>query len=368
MTTQRLNRLLSLLQTNGLDALVLNPGQTMTYLAGLNLHIMERPSVLIVSANGISALVLAELEKIKLTTATIPLQGFTYGDNPATWSAAFHQAFEYLRLDKSKIGVEPTHLRVLELRFLEEAAPHASFVSAENTLTELRILKEPEEIELMRKAVEIAQEAFQATIPIIRPGVTEREIGSELNIQLLRHGSDAEFPFAPIVASGPNSANPHSFLSDRKLIPGDLLIVDWGASYNGYVSDLTRTIAVGKVDPEFQNIADIVHDANTAGQRASRPGIPAGQVDQAARAVITKAGYGPYFTHRVGHGIGMEGHEPPYIFGENQLLLKPGMCHTIEPGIYLAGKGGVRIEDDLVVTEKGADCLSNLPRELLILA
>jgi Xaa-Pro dipeptidase len=368
MTTQRLNRLLSLLQTNGLDALVLNPGQTMTYLAGLNLHIMERPSVLIVSANGISALVLAELEKIKLTTATIPLQGFTYSDNPATWSAAFHQAFEYLRLDKSKIGVEPTHLRVLELRFLEEAAPHASFVSAENTLTELRILKEPEEIALMRKAVEIAQEAFQATIPIIRPGVTEREIGSELNIQLLRHGSDAEFPFAPIVASGPNSANPHSFLSDRKLIPGDLLIVDWGASYNGYVSDLTRTIAVGKVDPEFQNIADIVHDANTAGQKASRPGVPAGQVDQAARAVITKAGYGPYFTHRVGHGIGMEGHEPPYIFSENQLLLKPGMCHTIEPGIYLAGKGGVRIEDDIVVTDKGADCLSNLPRELLILA
>jgi Xaa-Pro dipeptidase len=368
MTTQRLNRLLSLLQTNGLDALVLNPGQTMTYLAGLNLHIMERPSVLIISANGISALVLAELEKIKLTSATIPLQGFTYSDNPATWSAAFHQAFEYLRLDKSRIGVEPTHLRVLELRFLEEAAPHASFVSAENTLTELRILKEPEEIALMRKAVEIAQEAFQATIPIIRPGVTEREIGSELNIQLLRHGSDAEFPFAPIVASGPNSANPHSFLSDRKLIPGDLLIIDWGASYNGYVSDLTRTIAVGKVDPEFQNIADIVHDANTAGQKASRPGVPAGQVDQAARAVITKAGYGPYFTHRVGHGIGMEGHEPPYIFGENQLLLKPGMCHTIEPGIYLAGKGGVRIEDDIVVTDKGADCLSNLPRELLILA
>ena len=368
MTTERLNRLLSLLQSNGLDALVLNPGQTMTYLSGLNLHIMERPSVLFVSANGSCALVLAELEKIKLTTATIPLQGFTYSDNPATWSAAFHQAIEYLRLDNAKIGVEPTHLRVLELRFLEEAAPHASFISAENAITELRILKEPEEIAFMRKAVEIAQEAFQVTLPVIRPGVTEREIGSELTIQLLRHGSDAEFPFAPIVAGGPNSANPHAFLSDRKLINGDLLVIDWGASYKGYMSDLTRTIGIGNIDPEFQKIAGIVHDANTAGQKASRPGIPAGRVDQAARDVIVKAGYGPQFSHRVGHGIGMEGHEPPYIFGENAVLLKPGMCHTIEPGIYLAGRGGVRIEDDVVVTEKGSESLSNLPRELLFIA
>ncbi|MDR3572927.1 MAG: Xaa-Pro peptidase family protein [Anaerolineaceae bacterium] len=368
MTIQRLNRLLSLLQSNGLDALVLNPGQTMTYLSGLNLHIMERPSVLIVSANGMCAVVLAELEKIKLTTTTIPVQGFTYGDNPATWSAAFRQAFEYLHLDKAKIGVEPTHLRVLELRFLEEAAPNASFVSAESAVTELRILKEPEEIAIMRKAVEIAQNAFKATVPMIQAGVSEREIGSELNIQLLRHGSDAEFPFAPIVAGGPNSANPHAFLSERKLIPGDLLVIDWGASYKGYVSDLTRTLAIGKVDPEYEKIASIVLEANTAGRNTSRAGIPAGQVDQAAREVISKAGYGPQFTHRVGHGIGMEGHEPPYIFGENRLILKPGMCHTVEPGIYLAGRGGVRIEDDVVVTETGAESLSNLPRELMHIA
>src|SRR5271157_1117335 len=367
MTTQRLNRLVNLLKSNGLDALALNPGQTMIYLSGLNFHIMERPSVLIVSADGKCALVLAELEKIKLNSASIPLQGFTYSDNPATWSAAFQQAFEYLYLNDAKIGVEPTHLRVLELRFLEDAAPDANFVSAENVITELRIQKEPGEIALMRKAVEIAQDAFQATVPVIHPGVTEREIGSELNIQLLRHGSDAEFPFAPIVAGGPNSSNPHAALSDRKLIPGDLLVIDWGASYQGYMSDLTRTIAIGKIDPEFEKIAGIVLEANSVGRNASRPGIPTGQVDQAAREVISHAGYGPQFTHRVGHGIGMEGHEPPYIFGENQLLLKPGMCHTIEPGIYLAGRGGVRIEDDVVVTETGSESLSNLPRQLLFI-
>jgi Xaa-Pro dipeptidase len=182
-----------------------------------------------------------------------------------------------------------------------------------------------------------------------------------------RAGSESEFPFTPILASGPNSANPHATPTERKVQTGDLIVIDWGASYNGYISDLTRTVAVGQVTPEFQKIYDTVKAANAAGCAAARPGIQAGLVDKAARDVITAAGYGPEFRHRTGHGIGMEGHEPPYIFGENQLILAPGMSFTVEPGIYLLDRGGVRIEDNVVITAQGAEVLSDLPRDLIIL-
>ncbi len=219
----------------------------------------------------------------------------------------------------------------------------------------------------MRQAVHIAQQALQATLPVIRPGVTEREIASELFIQLLRAGSDPELPFQPIVSGGPHSADPHATPSDRPLQKGDLLVIDWGAASQGYISDLTRTFAIGEIEPEYQRIYELVRLANQAGRAAGRPGIPAGQVDQAARDVIEDSGYGKYFFHRVGHGIGMEAHEPPYMFGENTLILEPGMAYTVEPGIYLPGRGGVRIEDNVVISADGAETLSDLPRELITL-
>jgi Xaa-Pro dipeptidase len=144
-----------------------------------------------------------------------------------------------------------------------------------------------------------------------------------------------------------------------------LLVVDWGASVNGYISDLTRTFVLGEAEREFSRIAQIVLEANTAAREQAKPGIPAGQLDQAAREVIEQAGYGEFFTHRTGHGLGMESHEEPYIRGDNSLVLAPGMTFTIEPGIYLPGRGGVRIEDNLVITESGSETLSNYPRELV---
>jgi Xaa-Pro dipeptidase len=225
--------------------------------------------------------------------------------------------------------------------------------------------KDTSEISAMRKAVEIAQRALEKTIPSIQIGITERELASELTLQILRAGSDAEIPFSPIVASGPNSANPHAVPGGRTLEPGDLLIIDWGASYGGYISDITRTFSIGNIDPELEKIFNIVLEANEAGRSASQPGIKAGEIDQAARAVIESAGYGEYFTHRTGHGIGMEGHEEPYIYSGNELELQPGMTFTVEPGIYLPGRGGVRIEDDVLITEDSAESLTSLPREMI---
>jgi Xaa-Pro dipeptidase len=331
----------------------------------LPFHLMERPVVLLATAAGQTALVLPILEQAKLAGCDLPLTGFTYPDNPATWQSAFNQAAAALHLNNQSIGIEPNHLRVLELQFLQNAILEGQYPSAEAILAGLRMQKDANELAAMRRAVQIAQEALLATLPFIQPGRTEKAIASELVSNLLRMGSDPALPFFPIVSGGPNSANPHAVPSDRPLGTGELLVIDWGAAYDGYLSDLTRTFAIGPVEDEYRRIADLVLQANAAGRAAGKPGIPAGDIDRAARAVIDAAGYGAYFTHRTGHGLGREGHEPPYMFAENELILQPGMTYTVEPGIYLPNRGGVRIEDNVAITSTGCEVLSDLPRELV---
>lgn len=367
MTASRLNRLYPLMASAGLDALAVNPGPTLYYLTGLSFHLMERPTVLLLVPQNIPVLVMPELEKPKISAASIPITPITFGDNMQEWDAVFNQAVASLKLEGKRIGVEPTRLRFLELSYLQSAAPSAVFVSGEGALGALRMQKDAKEIAAMRQAALIAQNALTATLPLVKPGVTERELAAELLMNLFRCGSGPELPFAPIVASGPNSANPHAVPSERMIEPGDLLLFDWGASYQGYASDITRTFAVGKVSEEFKLIYELVKQANSAGRQSGRPGLRAGDVDHAARGVIQRGDFGPFFTHRTGHGLGMEGHEGPYIFAENDLLLQEGMVYTVEPGIYLPGKGGVRIEDDMVVTADGSSSLTDYPRELTIL-
>ncbi len=360
-------RLSEALRKANLPLLALNPGPSLVYLTGLQFHLMERPTIALLAPEAPITLILPELEIAKIKTLGYAVQSFTYNDNPASWPAAFEQAARATRMATlSRCGVEPLRLRVLELRYLENAAPGVSFVSAGETLATLRMHKDASEIAAMRKAVQIAQDGLRATLPAIRMGMTERQLAAELVVQMLRAGADTEMPFAPIVSAGPNSANPHAAPSDRALQRGDMLVIDWGASYQGYFSDLTRTFSVGEPSPELAHIHKLVQEANAAGRAAARPGIPAGAVDAAARAVIDGADFGQYFTHRTGHGLGMEAHEEPYMFGGNKLLLEPGMTFTVEPGIYLPGRNGVRIEDNVVVTETGAESLSDMARELRV--
>jgi Xaa-Pro dipeptidase len=327
---------------------------------------MERPVVLLFAKDQDPAIVLPELELQKVASLPYKLQVFAYPENPSEWDNAFRKAVQALSLDGKRIGVEPRQLRLLEFRHVKAGAPEADYPDASEVLSALRLRKDRTEVEAMRRAVKIAQDALEATIPLIKIGMTEKELSAELVVQLLKHGSDTEMPFAPIVSGGPNGANPHASPSDRTLQVGDLLVVDWGATYDGYISDLTRTFAVGEVDDEFKKIHKIVQEANAAGRAAAKPGVPCANVDKAAREVIEKAGYGPYFTHRTGHGIGMEGHEEPYMRGDNMQLLEPGMAFTVEPGIYLPNRNGVRIEDNVVITETGADVLSDMSREMRV--
>jgi len=365
MNEKRMQKLTALMDKFGLGGIALNPGPTLNYLTGLNFHLMERPTVLLVTQGGSSVMVLPALEKGKLPDDSPFFHAFTYGDDPALWPAAFQQAGDRLNLQKGDFGVEPNRLRYLELQYLEAALPGISFVDGSQVIGALRMKKDGDEIEKMRQAARIAQDAMRLTLQSLHEGMTEKAVANELIIQLLRAGSDPHLPFSPIVAFGENSANPHAVPTDRTLKPGDLLLVDWGAGFEGYFSDITRTFTFGEVDPELQKIGAIVLEANQSAKNAWKPGMDVGAVDRAARSVIEGAGYGEAFIHRTGHGLGMEAHEAPYVFAENSLVLTPGMTFTIEPGIYLAGKGGVRIEDDVVVTENGLESLTDMPRKVL---
>jgi Xaa-Pro dipeptidase len=333
---------------------------------------MERPVVLLVTGGQEPAIVLPELEMLKVGQMPYPVQAFAYGENPSEWQVAFRKAAQVLGLDTltgtggKRIGVEPRQMRLLEFRFVKSGAPEADYPDASDVLGSLRLRKDKEEVEAMRKAVKVAQNALEATLALIKVGMTEKELAAELVVQLLKHGSEPELPFSPIVSGGPNSANPHASPTERKLQAGDLLVVDWGAIVDGYISDLTRTFAVGQVEAEYEKIHQIVQAANAAGRAAGKPGVPCAAVDKAAREVIEASGYGQYFTHRTGHGIGMEGHEEPYMRGDNLQLLQPGMAYTVEPGIYLPARNGVRVEDNMVVTETGSESLSDMPREIRV--
>jgi Xaa-Pro dipeptidase len=362
---KRHEKLAAAMSEAGLDGMVFNPGPSLVYLTGMHFHLSERPVVAAFTPGAEPILVLPELEARKVEGLSYELEAFTYGENPSTWMAAFDKGMQAAKLNGGRVGVEAGCLRVLELRLLEEAVPQAEFIPSEETVAKLRMYKDDDEVAAMRKAVHIAQEALSATLPLIKAGMSERELAAELTLQVLRHHSDPQLPFTPIVSTGPNSANPHAFPSNRPLAAGDLLVIDWGANYGGYFSDITRTFGVGELEEEFVKIHRITQEANAAARALAAPGVTCGEVDRAARKVIEEAGYGEYFTHRTGHGLGMEGHEAPYIRGDSEMPLEAGMTFTIEPGIYLPERGGVRVEDDVVITPERLESLTDLPRELI---
>jgi Xaa-Pro dipeptidase len=369
MYTLRLDALRRLQVANGVACVALVPGANLRYFSGVAMHLSERPTVALVPAEGPLFFVLPELEAPGIRARLeVDAQLLTYRDEEGH-EHAFFEVSEKLGLDAGPIAVEYLVMRLLEMRRIEQAFPGSRLVAVEPWLPELRMAKDEVEVANMRRAVEIAEQAMQRLLDAraIRPGRTELEVAADLQIAILRGGGQGE-AFPPIVVAGPNSASPHAGPSRRPLAEGDLVVVDWGAAYQGYRSDITRTFVLGAPTPEMTLIHDVVLAANRSGRLAVRPGIPAQEVDRAARRAITLAGYGEYFIHRTGHGLGLETHEPPYMVEGNLELLRPGMTFTVEPGIYLPGVGGVRIEDDVVVTEEGSETLTTLPRELHSLA
>ena len=360
----RINHLRELMAQNDLQGIALNPGPDLAYFSGLGFHLMERPVVMVYPQEGSPVLILPELEEKKIEDLTYQVRSFTYNEDPSTWPGVFQAALADAGLSSGKLGVIPRRLRMLELSYLQEAAPDLELESAQELISKLRMIKDKIEIDQMSEAARIAECALAAILPSIKPGVTEKQIASRLVGRLFQEGSDPEPPFFPIVSFGENSANPHAVPGERTLREGDLVLIDWGAGYNGYYSDITRVFEMGDIQPELEKVAQFVQEANAAGREAIKPGVLASDVDKAARKVISKAGYGDFFIHRTGHGLGLEAHEEPYISAFDDTELVPGMVFTIEPGIYLPNRGGVRIEDDILVTEGGCRSLTRQPREL----
>ena len=265
----------------------------------------------------------------------------------------------------ARLGFEEQEMSVAEYeRF--RAALTCELVGASEMLAELRMVKDPEEIEKMLASQHIAEQAFTELLKEIRPGVTERQLAARLDYLMCTYG--AEKPsFDTIVASGANGSKPHAVPSDKEVEAGDFITFDFGAMKDGYCSDTTRTVAVGHVTDEMRKVYDTVLQAQLAGIAAAKAGATGRAVDGAARAVIDAAGYGEYFGHGFGHGLGIEVHEAPTAAPSYDKPLPAGAVISAEPGIYLPGKLGVRIEDVLILTEDGNRNITNLPKELLIL-
>ncbi len=362
---RRLGRLREALGAERLDGVLLLPGANFTYYTGIEKGQSERPLVLFLPEGGMPFLLVPRLEEAA-TREALPYEAtaIVYTDEEG-----YEKAFAALgaRLSGKRIGVEVRNMRLLEAWQVEAHAPGCHLEAIDPVLSQLRMVKDREEIAAIREAVRITQAGLQAIRERIRPGQSERDVQQALHLELLRCGAQG-LGFDPLILSGPRAALPHAGASDRELEPGDCLILDFGARVGTYAADITRTFAIGEAHPRREGIYEVVLQANAAARRTAGPGVMAGEVDQAARAVIEDAGYGPFFTHRTGHGLGLEIHEPPYIVAGDATRLEPGMTFTIEPGIYLPGEAGVRIEDDVVITQGGCESLTTFPRELSILS
>lgn len=265
----------------------------------------------------------------------------------------------------AKLAFEAADLSYKKYQELEHGLPGIELVPCEGLVEELRLIKDETEIKIIRQAMAIGDKAFAHILQYIKPGISELALALELEFFMRKLGASGT-AFATIMASGPRAALPHGVASDRQLQAGDLLTMDFGALYQGYNSDMTRTVVLGQPDQRQLEIYNIVLEAQRAGLAAVKAGISAKEVDAAARQVITGYGYGGFFGHGTGHGVGIAIHENPSLNTKDETLLQPGMVVTIEPGIYLPQWGGVRIEDSVLVTANGCEILTSSPKNELM--
>jgi Xaa-Pro dipeptidase len=361
LTHMRLGQVQQKLQKNGIDCLALIPGSNLRWLTGMDFHLMERALIFFIPAEQEPVVVLPVLEKIKWDNqAAFPARSFAWEDAKGPQEAVRQAAIALPAL--TTLAVEDLCMRVMEYRLVQHNLPEVKIVQAEEIMAPLRLCKDAGEITAMRKAVKICETALEEIISGIAPDMTERQIAGRLSSALLLHGGES-IPFEPQVLSGPRSALPHGGPTERRIISGDLLLFDFVTKVDGYFADLTRTFVVGREpNKRQQQIYQAVLNANETGRKSISPGLTCESVDTAVRSVIESTGFGENFIHRTGHGLGLEVHEPPYLVAGNKMQLEAGMAVTVEPGVYIEGWGGVRIEDDVVVSESGGKSLSSFDR------
>lgn len=346
----------------GVDYLVATPSSDMIYLAGIAAEPSERLLALILPASGPPTLVLPRLEAGKLAeTATFALR--------AVWEETEDPVSLVARLVAGGAGGRPVvavgdQTWASTLLAMQKAMPLASFVPAGPLLSTLRVIKSPAEVALLREAARRADAAWARILAEPLLGKSEAEVASLVSSYLVEAGL-AKVSFC-IVGSGPNSAKPHHEPGARRLAAGDAVVFDYGGTFAHYQSDITRTLFIGQPSERQRAVYEAVATAQEAAFRSIRPGVTAGEVDAVARGRLRAAGLGQYFIHRTGHGLGLDVHEEPYIVSGSELPLREGMVFSVEPGAYLPGEFGVRLEDIVVVTATGAERLNQAPRALAV--
>jgi Xaa-Pro aminopeptidase len=347
----------------GLTGILVTPGPDLVYLTGYApIAITERITMLVIQSGRDPEMIVPVLERPDAERApaegVIALRDWTDGADPyAATAAMLDPAGRYAISDAAW---------AMHVLGLQEALPGSRYVSMTAALPLLRAIKDEEERARLAAAGAAVDATFEALVALPFAGRTERDVATDL-ARLLREHGHATVEFT-VVGSGPNGASPHHDMSDRVIRDGDMVVLDFGGVRDGYCSDTTRTVHVGEPTAEEREVHDVVRHAQQAAFEAVRPGVACQEIDRAARRVIADAGYGDAFIHRVGHGIGLTPHEPPYMVEGETRAIAPGMCFSIEPGIYLPGRFGVRIEDIVVATEDGARRLNETGRELRIVA
>jgi Xaa-Pro aminopeptidase len=356
----RLAALRRRMQETGADLVALGPGAHMQWLLGFHPHPDERPCLLLVGAEEETFLMPALNAEGTRAHTDISFHTWTDAEGP---EGALALALREVRASGAhKVALDETMRADFALLLLDHL-PKARHGFAAETVGRLRMRKDEVEYAALKASAAIADRAMQKGFAAIRPGMSESELAGEIRAHFLAEGATPAFS---IIGSGPNGAFPHHQTGDRRLQEGDAVVIDIGGIRNGFPSDITRMAAVGRPPEGYKELHAIVERAVRAAMATARPGAKAREVDAAARAIITAAGFGEYFVHRTGHGLGIEVHEPPYITATSETVLEEGMVFSIEPGIYLPGRFGIRLEEIVILRKDGPEIFSSLVRDLFV--
>ena len=362
---QRIAKARNRMEDAGISLLVITPSSDLMYLTGYSKPATDRLTALLLTEHD-SYFLCPAMEKNYLKEVdcqAAPILWEDSGDPFKKMYSVLSAAPGISRKSCIKAAVAGRMQSSCLIRLME-LYPGISWNNADSVLVPLRKSKTPEEITIIRRAQEMAERAFARLLENGLEGKTERQLSEQLMKLRLEEGFDAVGP--GLIACGPGSASPHPILSDNKVQAGDTVMFDFGGTYKGYHADMTRTCAVGYASDEFKEVYSIVLEAHLAVLKAAAPGTACRDMDLAGRSIIERAGYGAYFTHRLGHGIGLDIHEPPFASASEEGVLETGNVISNEPGIYLPGQFGIRIEDLIVITEKGCESLNTMTKELMI--
>ncbi|WHY76447.1 Xaa-Pro peptidase family protein [Neobacillus sp. WH10] len=362
---QRLIKLQTWMKENGIEVSFLTSSENVFYLSGYYTDPHERLLALAVFQEEEPFLVCPAMEVHDAKQSGWEHEIIGYSDIENPWEM-IHNSINNRVNGVSKAAIEKEHMNVERYEHLTHLFPKASFVSAEEKLRLLRMIKDAKELKIIEEACALADYAVEFGVSEIKEGKTELEVLNALEYALKQKGV-TEMSFSTMVLTGSNAASPHGNPGETKIRKGDLVLFDLGVVVDRYCSDITRTVAYGDINDKQKDIYDTVLKAQLAAIEASKPGATAAEVDLTARRIIADAGYGEYFPHRLGHGLGIGVHEYPSMTETNQLVIEEGMVYTIEPGIYVPDVAGVRIEDDIYITADGAKILTKFPKELQII-